>query len=112
MVPPAVGTDSDYPDYFTNLFLTVLDLRLQNVIVNNAIEHYRNNRWDEVRTLNDLESVLARLPDDRDGNRTAAKYLWGYLYGDRLSWLRGLVRWVRQQGLVDQAALRNLGARQ
>jgi hypothetical protein len=46
-VAPAVGTDADYPDYITNLLLTVLDLRFQNVIVNNAIQHYRNNGWDE-----------------------------------------------------------------
>ena len=35
-VHPAVGTDADYPDYITNLLLTVLDLRLLNVIVNSA----------------------------------------------------------------------------
>lgn len=46
---PAIGTDEDYPDYITNLLLTVLDLRLQNPIVNNAIEFYRANRWDEIR---------------------------------------------------------------
>ena len=32
-VVPAVGTDSDYPDYVSNLLLTVLDLQLHNKIV-------------------------------------------------------------------------------
>ena len=100
--PPAIGTDSDYPDFITNLFLTVLDLQLHNVIVNNAIEHYRANRWNEVRTLSDLEVVLGQFPADTDGNRAAAKYLWGYLYGERIGRTRDLVRWARSTGLVDQ----------
>jgi hypothetical protein len=105
-IAPAIGTDADYPDYISNLLLTVLDLRLRNPIVNNAIQFYRDNRWNEVRTLEDLEGVLARFPEDDAGNRAAAKYLWGYLYADRFGWLRGLVRWARETGLVDQEHLR------
>lgn len=105
-VAPAIGTDGDYPDYVTNLLLTVLDLRLQNTIVNNAIQYYWRNRWDEVRTLGDLEALLAGFPDDAEGNRTAARYLWGYQYADRLRRLRGLVNWARQQGVTDQDQLR------
>jgi hypothetical protein len=108
-VPPAVGTDADYPDYITNLLLTVLDLQLRNPIVNNAIQYYRNNRRDEIRTLDDIEGVLARFPEDREGNRAAATYLWGYRYGARLGRLRGLVRWVRETGLTDQDRLRAWG---
>ena len=104
--PPAIGTDADYPDYITNLLLTVLDLQLRNVTVNNAIEHYRQKRRDEVRTLADLEGVLERFPDDAEGNRAAAKYLWGNGYGNRIGWLRGFVRWVREQNLTDQERLR------
>jgi hypothetical protein len=104
--PPAIGSDADYPDYITNLFLTVLDLQLHNVIVNNAILYYRKNGWDEVRTLADLETVLARFPDDTDGNRAAAGYLWGNGYGNRVVWLRGLVRWAREHDLFDQDRLR------
>ena len=38
--PPELWGEDGYPDYVTNLMLTVLDLQLRNVIVNNAIEHY------------------------------------------------------------------------
>ena len=76
-IAPAIGTDADYPDYISNLLLTVLDLRLRNPIVNNAIQFYRDNRWNEVRTLEDVEGLLARFPEDDEGNRAAAKYLWG-----------------------------------
>jgi hypothetical protein len=104
--PPAIGTDADYPDYVTNLMLTVLDLQLHNVIVSNAITYYRVNRWAEVRSLEDLDATLARFPDDRDGNQAAAAYLWRYLYGDRLGRLRGLAAWARRRGLVDQESLK------
>jgi hypothetical protein len=105
-VAPSIGTDDDYPDYITNLLLTVLDLQLQNPIVNKAIQHYRSNRWDEIRTLEDIERALDRFPENLEGNRAAAKYLWGYLYGARLGRLRGLVRWARETGLTDQDHLR------
>jgi hypothetical protein len=86
--------------------LTVLDLQLRNVIVNNAIEHYRKHCLNQVRDLDDLEGFLSRYADDADGNRAAAVDLWGYRYGDRLHRLRGLAAWTRRAGLVDQEQLR------
>ena len=59
-----------------------------------------------IRSLDDLQRVLERFADDPDGNRRAAIYLWGYGYGNRFGWLRGLVAWAHRQGLVDQHALR------
>jgi hypothetical protein len=105
-LPPAINTYDDYPDYVTNLILTVMDLQLHNVIVNNAIIFYRKGRWDEVRTLDDLESLLARHPDTKEGNRAACKYLLGYYYGERLGRLRRLVAWARHHGITDQEKLR------
>jgi hypothetical protein len=105
-LPDQWGEDG-YPDYVTNLMLTVLDLQLRNVIVNNAIEHYRRHCWDQVRHLDDLEEFLSDYADDADGNRAAAFALWGYRYGDRLHRLRDLTIWARRLGLVDQEQLRN-----
>ena len=65
--PPAIGTDADYPDFVTNPQLTVLDLQLHNVTVNNAIEHFRKKRWREIRTMDDLEAVLRVFPPTRTG---------------------------------------------
>jgi hypothetical protein len=45
--------------------------------------------------------------DDADGNRAAAHDLWGNGYGNRIGWLRRLVRWVREQGLTNQQELRD-----
>lgn len=55
---PAIGTDADYPDYIENLLLTVLDLRLQNVIVNNALMYCRREHREDIRALEDLEAFL------------------------------------------------------
>jgi hypothetical protein len=86
--------------------LTVLDLQLHNVIVNNAIHHYRQQCWDQVRDLHDLERFLSNYEDDQDGNRAAGLALWGYRYGDRLHRLRDLAAWTRRNELVDQERLR------
>jgi hypothetical protein len=105
--PPEQWRADGYPDYVTNLMLTVLDLQLHNVIVNNAIEHYRRHRWNQVRDLDELEGLLSTYVDDTDGNRAAAFDLWGYRYGDRLHRLRGLAAWARRTGLVNQEQLRS-----
>lgn len=70
------------------------------------ILHYRKHREDEIQTLDDLQNVLSRFPDDKEGNREAARHIWGYSYGDRLKSLRGLVEWARDMGLTDQEKLR------
>lgn len=86
--------------------LTVLDLQLQNVTVNNTIIHFRTHHRAEISTLDDLEMALGRYPADKEGNREAATHLWGYKYGDRLGRLRSLTSWARRRGIIDQMALR------
>lgn len=102
---PAIGSDADYPDYITNVLLTVLDLQMLNQVVRKSIDHYREHRWGEIRSLDDLDSLLARFPDDHAGNEAVARYLWGNRFWNRAGWLRGLVRWLRETELTDQAAL-------
>lgn len=95
-----------YNDYMTNVLLTVLDLQMHNVAVNNSIDHYRERRWDEIRLLDDLEEVLARFPDTREGNIETAQYLWGNKHWTRIGWLRGFVRFLREGDLTTQEALK------
>jgi hypothetical protein len=110
-LPAAHGgyAGSDFPsysDYMTNVFLTVLDLQMHNVVVNKAILHYRAHRWDDVRTLDDLERVLDRAPDTREGNQAAAQYLWGNNHWTRIQWLRGFAQFLRRENLTSQEELR------
>jgi hypothetical protein len=50
---------------------------LQTAVVVRALERFRENRWNEIRTLNDLERVMARFPEDQAGNTALAQYLLG-----------------------------------
>ncbi len=104
-VPRASG-NYDYPDFVTNVLLTVLDLRMHNAAVDNSIRHYREHGWDEVRTIDDMERVLATHPDDREGNTAVAQYLWGNNHWMRVEWLRGFVPFLIENGLTTQEALR------
>jgi len=103
-LPPASGSSGE-EDYVTNLLVTVVDYMLKTAIVVNALRHFRDHRWDEVRTLDDLEGVLARFDDDQAGNTALAQYLWGYNLWTRAEQLRRLVRFFREIGVTDEAQL-------
>lgn len=108
---PAVGGYTEdnfgpYGDYITNVLLTVLDLQMHNVAVDNSIKYYWSHRWDEIRELTQLREVLDRFPDTKEGNREAAKYLWGNNHWTRIGWLRGFVTFLEQESLTSQERLR------
>src|SRR5713226_5281981 len=65
-------------DFAMNLLETVLDYMLQTTVVITALEYFRANRWNDIRTLDDLDAVLARYPRDQKGNTALAVHLWGY----------------------------------
>ena len=56
-----------------NLLETVLDYMLQTEVVVTALEHLRQKRWNEARSLDDLERLRARFPDDQAGNTVLAQ---------------------------------------
>jgi hypothetical protein len=93
-------------DFVLNLLVTVLDYQMQTAVVAKALEHFRANRSEEVRTLNELDAVLSRYPGDQQGNIELAVYLWGYKLWTRAQQLRGLVRYFRSIGVVDRKTLR------
>src|SRR5947208_14628845 len=86
-------TQNEYvaTDFVVALLETVMDYQNATTTVRRASTHFEDNRWDEIRTLDDLERVLARFPADRDGNDALAQYLWGYHHWRRAQELRGLV---------------------
>lgn len=89
-----------------NLLETVLDYMLQTEVVVKALERFRENRWNEVRSLGDVEQLLARFPEDQAGNTALAQHLWGYNLWTRAQQLRDLTRYFRGIGVVDQGQLR------
>jgi hypothetical protein len=93
-------------DFVMNLLETVLDYMLQTEVVVRALERFRDNRWNEVRTLDDLEQRMARFPEDQAGNTALAQYLWGYNFWTRAQQLRELARYFRSIGADNQERLK------
>jgi hypothetical protein len=93
-------------DFVMNLLETVLDYMLQTTVVVAALEYFRANRWNDIRTLDDLDAVLATYPEDQMGNTALAVHLWGYRLWTRTQQLRDLVRYFRSIGVIDRESLR------
>jgi hypothetical protein len=105
VLPPNTSTYLE-EDFVMNLLETVLDYMLQTEVVVKALERFRATRWNEVRTLDDLEQLMARFPEDQVGNTALAQHLWGYNFWTRAQQLRDLVRYFRGIGVVDQERLK------
>lgn len=63
-VPPAEESYLE-EDFIMNLLETVLDYQMLTIAVVRALEHFRERRWDEVCTLDDLDTVLWLLRRSR-----------------------------------------------
>ena len=101
-------TENEYvaTDFVVALLETVMDYQNPTTTVQRAGTYFADNRWDEIRTLDNLERVLARFPADREGNDELAQYLWGYHHWRRAQELRGLVAYFRERNVTDLAALK------
>jgi len=93
-------------DYIIALFDTVLDYQNQAAAIQKAEDHFRAHRFREIRTLDDLEAVIERFPEDRDGNDELAQYLWGNHHWRRAGELRGLVAFFRERNVTTLRRLR------
>ena len=89
-----------------NLLETVLDYQMHTTSVVKALEYFRANRWNDVRTIGDVEAVLVRYPDTQPGNTELARYLWGNNHWRRAHELRGLTSFFRSIGVLDKESLR------
>ena len=100
-------TENEYvaTDFVVALLETVMDYQNATTTVQRAGKHFETHRWDEIRSLDDLERVLARFPADREGNDGLAQYLWGYHHWRRAQELRGLVAYFRERDVTDLGAL-------
>ena len=109
-LPPATESYLE-DDFVMNLLETVLDYQMNTKAVVRALQHYRDQRWDAVRTLDDLLAVLARFPDDQLGNTALAQHLWGYDMWTRAHQLRDLAQYFLSIGVTDQERLQSWAAR-
>jgi hypothetical protein len=87
-------------DFIKNLFVTVLDLRLETKIVERALEHYHSKRAHDIGSFIDLKQLLESGNDSE-----VAKYLWGYNLWTRVTILRRLVSFFESIDVTSQPAL-------
>jgi hypothetical protein len=104
-IPPAAGSYIE-EDFILNLQETVLDYMMSTTAVARALEHFNEHQSTDITTIEDLEEVFARFPEDKDGNLGLAQYLWGYNMWTRAQQLRQLTAYFRGIGVVDQASLK------
>lgn len=93
-------------NFVMNLFVTVLDYMLNTTVVVRSLEYFRENRWAEIRTLDELERAMNRFSNDQVGNTALAVYLWGYKLWTRAEQLRALASFFLGIGVTDQQALK------
>ena len=61
--------------------------------------------------MDQLEELLSKYPDDKDGNTTIAQYLWGNKHWTRVGLLRRLVAFLRGLQIDNQERLRDWATR-
>lgn len=108
-LPPASGVYHD-TDFVLALLATVVDYQMHTRAVENALNHFKARRADEVQNVGDLVRVFARFPDDQVGNTGLAVYLWGYRLWTRAAQLRRLVEYFESVQVRDLESLRRWAA--
>src|SRR6202050_1817769 len=93
-------------DFVMNLLATVIDYQMHTTTVVRALDHFKQHRWDEVRTMADLEVLFDGFADTKAGNTALAEHLWGYKLWTRAAQLRALSAFFAQQGITTQPAPR------
>lgn len=105
-LPPAENVYIE-TDYVTNLMATVIDYQTHSAAVEGAIGHFKANRWDEIRTIDDLYATFELFPETKEGNLALAQHLWGYNMWTRAEQLRRLTDFFIGVGVSDQASLKS-----
>ncbi len=62
-------------DYVENILLTVLDFQMQTTTVEKAAKHYKDRVKFQFNDFSDLQNLLTRFPNDKEGNTQVAQYL-------------------------------------
>ena len=104
-LPPAKG-NYIIDDYVENILLTVLDFQMQTTTVENAAKHYKDRVKFQFNNFSDLQNLLARFPDDKEGNTQVAQYLWGYKLWTRVGLLRRLLKYLGDRSITTQEKLK------
>lgn len=94
-------------DYLEDVMHTVLNFHIQEPVVINALNFFQLQVQSQHR-INDhqqLKALLAKFPNDKDGNEAAAIFLWSNRHWTRIELLRRLLDFFESIGVTDQASL-------
>jgi hypothetical protein len=103
-VPPA-KCDYRIHDFVENMLLTVLDFQLRTVVVERAMQYFIQHTKSDALDHSGLKVIIAQYTDDKTGNSTLARRLWGYNLWTRAEMLRKLVAFFEAEGVTDQHSL-------
>lgn len=94
-------------DYLEDIMHTVLNFHIQEPVVINALNFFQLQVQQQHR-INDhqqLKALLAKFPNDKDGNEAAALFLWSNRHWTRIELLRRLLDFFESIGITDQPSL-------
>lgn len=94
-------------DYLEDVMHTVLNFHIQEPVVINALNFFQLQVQKQHR-INDhhqLKALLAKFPNERDGNEAAAMFLWSNRHWTRIELLRRLLDFFESVGVTDQPSL-------
>lgn len=94
-------------DYLEDVMHTVLNFHIQEPVVINALNFFQLQVQQQHRINNHyrLKALLAKFPNDKDGNEAAALFLWSNRHWTRIELLRRLLDFFESIGVTDQLSL-------
>lgn len=94
-------------DYMDDVLTTVLDFHMQGMVVSNALGHFRDQVQNQhgIDTHAQLQAVLDRFPDTKEGNKDASRFLWNNAHWMRVELLRRLLTYLASINVTDQPSL-------
>ena len=110
---PFVKPNRAPADYMADCMETVINFHIRGEVVLSSLGHFRDQvqQQHQICTHDVLKTVLARFPDDEEGNKAASQFLWGNFMWTRIALLRKLMAFFESVGVTDQASLHAWAAR-
>ncbi len=101
-----LGDGKDYRcnNYISNLMQTVLDFRMRTKYAQTYWQYFFRNHKN-ITVVSDLQTILDKYPNDKDGNLALAEDLWNTKHGARAKFLRKLIECFEERGITDQESL-------
>lgn len=94
-------------DYLEDVMHTVLNFHIQEPVVINALNFFQLQvqKQHYINDHHQLKALLAKFPNDKDGNEAAAMFLWSNRHWTRIELLRRLLDFFESIGVTDQLSL-------